>query len=391
MPGKGIQSLLIHHAEPSASDPSLLSLTMRVTLAATVAAVCAGLAAAADGTPHAMTAATARFRGQRPLGTANVSNVKPRVDVVTGNIMDMHDGTTIRINGTFYWYGAGYGPCHELATGCGSGGQVGTCGFQVDHVVNVATSADLVHWTFHGAVLTPENRPNGIMYSPWVAQSPSTKKWVLWVNILPVIDGHGSFQLSRYTVATSDSPLGPFTTAVANVTGLAYTQLPDAPSIFVDDDGRAYIAFTHETTHINHVQELSPDLLGPLPGGKVSDQIGGTNNEGVLMFKREGKYYVGFGQCCCFCAAGADVTLWVADSPLGPYGSPVTVLEPRDWHGQTGTVWFTGQDYVLFGDRWQSAPDHLKAHDFTYMTPLAFNADGAPQPQKWQDDVLIFY
>ena len=110
------------------------------------------------------------------------------------------------------------------------------------------------------------------------------------------------------------------------------------------------------------------------------------------MFKRNGQYYAGFGQCCCFCAAGANVQIYRADHPLGPYGQPVTVAEPVNWRGQTGAVWFTGQDYVLFGDRWQSAPDHIKAHDFTYMAPLQFDADGNPMPwPAFQDTVSIAY
>lgn len=62
--------------------------------------------------------------------------------------------------------------------------------------VSLATSTDLVNWTYHGPVLTPANRPFGILYSPWVAQSPATGLYVLWVNILPVIDGHGDFEQS---------------------------------------------------------------------------------------------------------------------------------------------------------------------------------------------------
>jgi hypothetical protein len=41
---------------------------------------------------------------------------------------------------------------------------------------------------------------------------------------------------------------------------------------------------------------VTPDLLGPLPAGGVSPQIGAGNNEGILMFKRDGLYYVMFGQ-----------------------------------------------------------------------------------------------
>jgi len=45
----------------------------------------------------------------------------------------------------------------------------------------------------------------------------------------------------------------------------------------------------------------------------------------------------------------------------------------------------------LYGDRWQSAPDQIKAHDFSYWTPLVFAADGSVQPITWQDNVTIQY
>jgi hypothetical protein len=31
----------------------------------------------------------------------------PHVDVRSGQIMDIHDGNTLLINGTFFWFGAG--------------------------------------------------------------------------------------------------------------------------------------------------------------------------------------------------------------------------------------------------------------------------------------------
>lgn len=173
---------------------------------------------------------------------------------------------------------------------------MGACGFNLNHTVSLATSTDLVSWTLVGSVLPDANRPPGILFSPWVARSASTGLYVLWYNMLPTPGGQGDFDAAYYAVATSASPRGPFATVRVNVTGLAFTRLPDAPAIFVDDDGAGYVAFTHEDTHINNVQALTPDLLGPLPGGGVSAQIGGPNNEGVLMFKRAGLYYVMFGQ-----------------------------------------------------------------------------------------------
>ena len=327
---------------------------------------------------------------------AQVSNVVPRRDATTGITLDVHDGTTLRIGDTFFWYGAGYGPCTECAGGNGCCSvRVGACGFNLNHTVNLATSTDLVTWTFHGNVLPLENRPEGILFGPWVAQSADTKNYVLWYNLLPVVGGQGDFDAAYYAVAQSASPYGPFTTVRKNVTGLAYTRLPDSPSIFVDDDGEGYIFFTHEDSHVNHVQRLTRDLLGPLLPAQVSAQVGPGNNEGALMFKRGNLYYVGYGQCCCFCGQGTNVQLWVASAPLGPYADAGSLVPGgAAWGAQTGAIWFTGVDWVLFGDRWQSAPGPLrkKSEDFSYWAPVTFfpNGSAAAQPM-FQDNVTISY
>jgi beta-xylosidase len=323
-----------------------------------------------------------------PMATATVSNIKPHLDQ-NGNIMDLHDGNTFRVGNTFFWYGAGYGDCTEMASGCASIA-VGSCGFNLNHTVNLATSTDLVNWNFHGNILP--SRPTGILFSPFLARSNSTGMYVLWFNLLPVVNGHGDFDHSCLAVAASASPYGPFKMMNNNVTGLAYKALPDGPALFVDDDGMGYIAFTHEDSHINLVQQLSPDLYTPLPGEKTSAQIGQTNNEGILMFKRKGLYYIMFGPCCCFCAEGSTLSVFTATSPLGPYHEQQNpVVLQNTWHGQTGSVWFTGVDYVLYGDRWQSAPDKIKAHDFSYWAPLIFNDNGSIQTLSWEDTVHIKY
>ena len=327
-------------------------------------------------------------------GSSVVSNVLPRRDAATGAILDIHDGTTLKIGDTFYWVGASYGGCLEQPSGCASL-DVGACGFQLNHSVSVATSTDLVTWTLHADVLPVAARPAGILFSPWMAQSLTTGKFVLWFNMLPVVNGEGQFDSAYYAVATADTPLGPFALANANVTGMAYTRLPDAPAVFVDDDGSAYVAFTHEDSHINNVQQLTPDLLGPLPGGRVSGQIGGGNNEGVLMFKRNGTYYVAMGHCCCFCGEGSNVELFAAQSPLGPYASLGDIMEPSGWSAQTGAVFSTGVDFVLYGDRWQSAPDHIKAHDFSYMAPLVWAGErpyiGGGEFAKAADNDMVWW
>jgi hypothetical protein len=48
--------------------------------------------------------------------------------------------------------------------------------------------------------------------------------------------------------------------------------------------------------------------------------------------------------------------------------------------------------FVYTGDRWSSAPDKLKSHDFQYWYPLAFNDSVSPptiEPMKWVDSIII--
>lgn len=315
--------------------------------------------------------------------TALVSNVAPKVDSQTGQVLDIHDGTTLRVGERFFWFGASYGGCVEPAgpNGC-AGAKVGSCGFQLNHTVSLATSTDLVTWTLAPAPVLPVSaRPPGILFSPWVARSASTGLYVLWVNILPVVNDTFSFDAAYYAVFTSPNPEGPYALANANVTGLAYTRLPDAASVFVDaGTGAGYLAFTHEDSHINNVQELTPDLIRPKPGGALSPQIGGGNNEGIAMFQRGGLYYVVYGQCSCFGGAGSNVEVHVATTPAGVYNRTGDIMPTSAWRAQTGSIWWTGADWVLQGDRWQSAPDRIKAHDFSYLSRVQFTADGGVVP-----------
>ena len=50
---------------------------------------------------------------------------------------------------------------------------------------------------------------------------------------------------------------------------------------------------------------------------------------------------------------------------------------------------------MLYGDRWQSAPDHVKAHDFSYMAPLVWNASqpyiGGGEFAKAADNEMVYW
>jgi len=165
-----------------------------------------------------------------------------------------------------------------------------------------------------------------------------------------------------------------------------YNQTGDF-SLFADDDGTAYIIYTAHisgfpTTHQMSVEQLSDDYLTTLGLSHNSGFFGDSFVEAPAMFKRNGIYYAVFGPCCCYCGQGSPVYIHTASHPLGPYttknslGSNIPAQQTNilTYLSKTGST--VENQYIWQGDRWQSAPDGLKGHDFTYFGPLSFDAQG---------------
>jgi hypothetical protein len=197
-----------------------------------------------------------------------ISNILPRTDTA-GAIVNAHDGQIVHENGTYYWFAAGYDACHESVglNGCAgcSGKPIGPdcgCGFEANTSVNLYTSTDLVSWTAHGNVLPVSTRPPATsLFSPRALYNGATDMWVLWYNYVP----HYS-----YAVATSRSPFGPFVTVDA-AAGATFrwgnsTRNPSYAgsnagigdfSLFKDDDGAAYMLYSHDPAPLSPVADHS--------------------------------------------------------------------------------------------------------------------------------------
>eukprot|EP00039_Didymoeca_costata_P029595 m.25384 g.25384 ORF g.25384 m.25384 type:complete len:365 (-) comp7701_c0_seq2:32-1126(-) len=348
------------------------------------------------------------------VDASTFSNVLPRRDT-DGNIVNAHDGQIVSENGTYYWFAAGYLNCTEwpgmngcqgcsihhtsIGPGCG-------CGFEAATAVNLYTSSDLASWTFHGNVLPLNQRPaNTSLFSPRAIYNDHTKNWVLWYNYVPNYS---------YAVATSLSPFGPFVTKNASAgASFRYGNPPGYPpnsrigdfSLFKDDDGTGYMLYSHDPSPDGHgnnyklsVARLSIDFLASSwnPKTQQGESLSVSGFEAPAMFKRNGIYYTLTSSGCCYCGEGGVVYVHTAQHPLGPYvaqNAPISFNNAStglQTQGQQTTVTKTlSGSYIWQGDRWQSAPDHIKAHDFQFWYPLQFESDGSIAAMSWLDNFTL--
>lgn len=121
-------------------------------------------------------------------------------------------------------------------------------------------------------------------------------------------------------VATAASPLGPFVDALGGPllrkgTGIDTNTIDPYP--FIDDDGQAYLYYGNG--RLGNVYKLKPDMVtvdGPVAGIELKDF-----REGIVVFKRGGKYYFMWSIDDAR-SPNYRVGWGVADSPLGPVKSP---------------------------------------------------------------------
>jgi len=212
--------------------------------------------------------------------------------------------------------------------------------------------------------------------------------------------------------------MGPFTIVRQKVHLLGVS--PGDGSLFVDDDGTGYYIYTDIANNYRiRVEQLTPDFLDTT---NKSSNVMATGAEAPLLFRRGDIYYALCGPLCATCPKGAEVQVFTSLSPLGPFSTQLsaninrsneTNIAPTsaDTTNQFPTMkgkkgWYefhpevsipiiaaqetwvakisaSGQSaYVWIGDRWDSSPDGLIAHDFQFWCPLEFTADGHILPLK---------
>jgi hypothetical protein len=272
--------------------------------------------------------------GLKPAEAApqTVANGAAWKDVTNGSIQ-AHGGSILQVGSTYYWYGED--KIHNSAN------------FKA---VCVYSSTDLKNWTWRSYVLKTTSDPE-LEYAkierPKVIYNEATGQYVMWAHYE---DGAG-YTLARVAVATSTTPVGPFTYRGSfQPNGNASRDM----TIFKDTDGKAYLFSSSDNNYNLRLYRLTPDYLGI--DSELNMIYEGDHREAPAVVKKGSTYYL--------ITSGA--TGWYPNQAMystaasinGPWSELKPIGNSSAFYSQPAFI-FTVQgtsttSYLYAGDRWKS-------------------------------------
>ena len=249
------------------------------------------------------------------------------------------------------------------------------------------SSDDLVNWTNHGPSLSVDDISWADNYA-WAPDAAyKTGKYYL---VFPAGTGHkdrvnpeNSTKWMGIGIAESDSPTGPFKDEIGKP--LWTEPYANDPSLFIDDDGKAYL-YVHAQGFDYHVVEMSDDMRGT-KGSLEKMDMGGyePKMEGPWVFKRNDLYYFTMPE------NNRVLTYYTSTSPKGPWTYQGQFMEQEaNSNNHHSIVQYKGQ-WILFYHRWLDIDSACGRQRHVAAEYLYFNSDGTIKPvTRTQDGVADF-
>lgn len=242
------------------------------------------------------------------------------------------------------------------------------------------SSTDMVNWTDHGVVLSYKvfEWARG---DAWAGQC--VQRNGKFYYYLPVNQKNGGNTIG---VAVSDSPTGPFKDAIGAPLLVGYGYID--PTVFIDDDGQAYLYWGNP--NLWHVK-LNEDMIsydqvyGIVKEDLKSDNFGYRKNkvdnrtasyeEGPWLFKRKSLYYL------LYPAGGVPehFAYSTSKSETGPWTYGDTIMHVINQGGaftnHPGYIEFKGKSYLFYHNGALPGGGGFKRS--VCIEPFEFNADGS--------------
>lgn len=212
----------------------------------------------------------------------------------------------------------------------------------------VYSSKDMVNWKDHGSPLSPStfSWATGDAYAAQCVERQGKFYWFVSTFHKEDNNSKGGAAIG---VAVSDSPTGPFKDAIgkALITNEMTTDMKHSwddidPSVFIDDDGQAYLFWGHSSCKWIKLKKNMIEVDGEITTFKPKNYI-----EGPWVYKRKNLYYL------VYASAGTKpemIEYCTATNIAGPWTYQGIIQENvfNSFTTHPGIVDFKGKSYFMY-------------------------------------------
>ncbi|MDR2917294.1 MAG: glycoside hydrolase family 43 protein [Tannerella sp.] len=252
----------------------------------------------------------------------------------------------------------------------------------------VYSTVDMVNWTDHGAVL----KTGEVSWSAGDASAAQcierNGKFYFYISTQNNTPGSGGVSVG---VMVSDHIDGPYKDVLGKalvtnqMTTFARHSWDDLdPTVFIDDDGQAYLYWGNGACYRAKLNEDMVSLAGPVIPLNVRDQsaFGVSFTEAPWVYKRNGMYYMIY-------ASGfpESIHYTTASEPEGPwtYRGVVMPLEGGSNTNHPGIIDYKGHSYFFYHN--DKLPGGHSYQRSVCVEQFEYNADGTIPQMTMTDGI----
>ena len=221
------------------------------------------------------------------------------------------------------------------------------------------STADMVNWTDHGSPAGLKNFSWGTD-NAWAPQGIARNgKFYLYV---PLNNNNGA----RIGVGVSNSVTGPFMDPLGKQLAASGSSNID-PTVFVDDDGQAYMYWGNGT--LRYVK-LNSDMIST--SGSITNVTLNGFTEGPWFYKREALYYMVYAAT----SGSEKISYATSNAPTGPWTVRGDIMAPGStFTNHPGVVDFKGHSYFFYHN--SALPGGSNYKRSVCVEEFTYGADGS--------------
>ncbi|MBN2684457.1 MAG: family 43 glycosylhydrolase [Pontiellaceae bacterium] len=247
----------------------------------------------------------------------------------------------------------------------------------VMHDYRCFSTTDMVNWTDHGAVLDIREVFDWSGGDANAAQCIYRNGKFYYYVSTGNTKGPGGVALG---VAVSESPFGPYKDALGHAlvtndqTTYGRHSWDDLdPSVFIDNDGRAFLYWGNNACYFAELNEDMISLKSDISNVPLTKEAFGPDfEEAPWIYRRGDQYYLWYAS-----SIPESIHYSVAQSPTGPwkYGGEVMDKQETSGSNHPGVIEYKGRSYLFY--QTDSLPNGIDKRRSVCIEEFKYNPDGS--------------